>query len=409
MKRWFSSVMVILFTVGIYWGCEGTERVFGNNHNTGDGGPGGNADTDGDADSDADSDGDADTDTACVDEDDDGWCADFDCNDDDGTINPDAVEDEEDGIDNDCDSETDEAPGGEAECGEQNFDITIAPVRLMILQDVSASMTIGDKWTQAKAALNSMLTNPANGGIEFGFDSFPNNALCSVTSTVKYDCNMITASQLAIEIQALPTPDGGTPLCMAMNNFNTDINLDYAELFTNSGADRYLLIVSDGDDTCGGGGVCGGDSSSAAQLGTTTSDLLAKGIRTYVIGFGVNSSAQLTQIAQNGGTGSSTYITASDQAALQAALNNIAGQVASCTYDIDDPGGIDKDKTNFYFDGVGVVYNEDCSDPTAPPGEGWTWVDKTTKDAVRFCDKSCENLNSVTTVTAKFGCPTIVP
>jgi hypothetical protein len=69
-------------------------------------------DTDSDTDTDTDSDTDTDTDTGtgddCVDADEDWWCEEFDCDDEDPDVNPDAVEVPDNGIDDDCDGETDE-------------------------------------------------------------------------------------------------------------------------------------------------------------------------------------------------------------------------------------------------------------------------------------------------------------
>ncbi len=381
-------------------------------------------DTDTDADSDADSDGDGDTDvpdTGCADHDDDGWCAEFECNDSDSEINPNMDEAPGDGIDNDCDGLTDESADSDTTCHEQGFDVTITPVRLMILQDVSKSMNVNDKWTQAKTALSDMLTNFASSEIEFGFDSFPNigDNKCKVSDPVKYDCGLIGATDLAANLQTLPDPTSSTPLCQAMENFNPSVTPGYADLFTASDADSYLLLVSDGDDwQCGcdpapDGGIIPLDAGIIDQLGDTAAELIGQGIRTFVIGFGTGSSSdQLNSIAQNGGTGSSTYIVADDQTALQTALNSIAGSVVSCTYELDDPGNVDLNKVNFYLDGssVALIYNQECTDPAVSPvNTGWTWVDPSVKDAVRFCDAACDTFSSATDIGAKFGCPTQVP
>jgi len=70
------------------------------------------ADTDTDADADTDSDADADEDQpVCIDDDSDGWCLPFDCDDEDPDVNPGMQEIPDNDIDDNCNGLTDEAPG----------------------------------------------------------------------------------------------------------------------------------------------------------------------------------------------------------------------------------------------------------------------------------------------------------
>ncbi|MCP4599701.1 MAG: VWA domain-containing protein [Proteobacteria bacterium] len=440
MKRSFITTLAFLFVVGICVECENSGEsgkkgdedpsdIDTDTDSDTDGDTDGDTDTDTDTDSDidtdtdtdSDSDGDSDTDadsdvdTGCVDKDSDKWCAEYDCNDTDSAVNPNADEVADNDIDDDCDSLTDEESDTEVLCGEGKFEINVVPVHIMILQDVSGSMKdvkdgeTTSKWDQAKAALDSMLTNSANDEIKFGFDSFSNDGSCGVDQPVKYDCGTVDAATLATSIQGLPVPAGATPLCSAIKRFNTNLFPNYAINFASKDADSYLLIVSDGDDTCGGDNNCGDGEASAQNLGDATAEVFADDIKTYIIGFGMDTSAQLDAIAQAGGTGRDSFIPASNQQELQDALDAIVASVTTCKYDVDHPDGADLDKVNFYFDDVGIIYNEDCSNPAVANDEGWTWVDQTTKDAVRFCDGTCDKLENDTDVKVEFGCPPYVP
>ncbi len=345
-------------------------------------------DTDSDADGDADSDADTDTD-----------------NDVDSDIDTDTDSDTDGDTDTDADSDTDTDTDTDETCIEEPFYIPVGPVRLMILQDVSESMQ-NEKWTQAKAALNTMLTNQDNSEIEFGFDSFPNNVNCGVSQPVVADCGAVSAANLVAQIQSLPEPEGSTPLCVAMKRFNTDFTTGYAELFTATGVNSYLLIVSDGDDTCGGANGCGIAliGSNAVQLGIAATELLTKGIRTYVIGFGVTSN-KLDSIAINGGTSYTSAIPASDQATLQSALNSIAASVKDCTFGVRIPGGANQDDINVYFDDAETYMNPDCADTNLDQNEwSWTWDDPVAKDAIRFCEKACADHKIASKVTVEFSC-----
>ena len=84
--------------------------------------------------------------------------------------------------DSDTDADTDsDSDTGDAICDETDFSIKLAPVRLMILQDMSFSMadtSVADptNWSHTVPALNTMLTNWTATQIEFGWDIFPDSA-----------------------------------------------------------------------------------------------------------------------------------------------------------------------------------------------------------------------------------------
>ncbi len=304
-------------------------------------------------------------------------------------------------LDTDVDSDSDgDSDGDGGVCAEQDFDIKFLPVRLMILQDMSGSMSEGTptKWAQAKGALNPILDQWGN-DIEFGFDRFPNDNNCGVSAPVIMDCAAGNAANIKSRINAI-SPNGHTPLYCAMNQF-TDAT--YAPNFTSKEALSYLLLVSDGAGNCGQN--CSGNSDESAQLlGQVTAQLFSQGIKTYVVGFGTGVSAQqLNAIVAAGGTGSSGYINAQNQQDLQNAFNDIASSVVSCTYEIKAPAATaDPNNVNFYFDGKVVGYDDGCKN-----GNGWQWTDNT-HTRVEFCDKACAALKAgnVKKISAKFGCPT---
>ncbi|HUT77603.1 MAG TPA: vWA domain-containing protein [Polyangia bacterium] len=320
-------------------------------------------------------------------------------------------------VDGDSDSDTDGDADGDSDsdgdtdtiCDEQDFAIEIAPVRLMILQDMSYSMvdtTVADptNWSHARPALINLLTTWTGSQIEFGFDIFPDSSQpvlgCGVSDPIQIDAAAGTEQDI-IDYLNSHTPNGGsTPLYCGMQNFLTPA---YASGFPEPGIESYLLVVSDGADLCGVSCSIWG-SATAAQLGQVTASLLAADVKTFVIGFGSGVSAsQLNAIAGNGGTSFDTYFHAENQAQLEDAFELIAGEVISCIYDIDDPdAAADPDNVNFYFDGEVVLYDEGCAE-----GIGWTWVDEA-HTQVEFCEEACNQLKDglVTIISAKFGCPT---
>ena len=367
MKKTLSLLLTVIWaTVVLFsYACsqDGVKIVNGTD---------GDSDTDSDTDSDGDSDGDSDSDS-------------------DG---------DSDGDSDDSDTEI---------CAEANFTISQSPVALMILGDMSLSMapsTGGEepgKWAIAEVALGSLLTTFADSQIAFGLDIFPNSPSgpkgCEISTEPKYDCEMDNAKTIAGNLPYKEMANGSTPLYKAMNNY---LNGSYAPGCMNQEWQTYLLVISDGGDTCGfnDGAVTPKD------LGDLSTQLLNEGIKTFTIGFGKSADpVELNAISAAGGTMFTKYLPASDQKGLEDALNNIASSLVSCNYNVPLVGDkADSNKVNFYFNKKIVPMDEDCKN-----GKGWRWTsDK--KDRVLFCKEACEQLQSGETieVSATWGCPTEV-
>jgi hypothetical protein len=211
-------------------------------------------------------------------------------------------------------------------------------------------------------------------------------------------------------------PIGNTPLYCAMDQHTKPL---YVEDFPAEQGDSYLIVVSDGMDTCGSLPLLGNECHNGwvwdvgdwtvfpDHLTSKTEELLELGIKTIAIGFGEEADPeQLNAIAAAGGTSFTEYIQADDDAELNAALDSIASEVVvNCIYDIELPEeeSVDPEEVNFYFDGEVVPYDEDCG-----VGIGWTWVDPPDNTQVEFCEGACEQLQSeVEIISAKWGCPTV--
>lgn len=304
-------------------------------------------------------------------------------------------------------------------CASQAFEISFVPTRLMILQDMSSSMKEGSpsKWEQTRTAIQSMLANPANASIEFGFDKFPSGSSnCSADASVLADCAPDNAATISAMLDSM-TPGSAalTPLCPAMRNFDESVSPSYTPACMADGASRYLLIVSDGEANCGNETIqCGKASTwgsstppTPAELAAKTADILQNsGMKTFVIGYGDDvEENQLNAIAKAGGTTRDTYINVTNQNELQEALDGIAATVVSCTFDINDPSATaDPENVNFKFDGEIVPRDDGCAQ-----NQGWNWVDAN-QTQVEFCKEACDELQSgsVKKVSAEFGCPTEV-
>jgi hypothetical protein len=316
--------------------------------------------------------------------------------------------------DADVDADLDDPPDTSANNNEENevcasldFAIESQPVRLMILQDVSGSMVQDQepptKWDQAKEALTTMFTTYEK-AIDFGFDRFPNNNWCNVAPPAILDVAHNQTSEILSRLAGI-NPVGNTPLLKAINNF---AQTEYAPVFTDGHFPSYLLVVSDGEDTCGlTQGIFRQGQASPEELATATKKLTDMGINTFVIGFGdgVNPD-ELNAIASNGGTGIDEYLVATDKQSLEDALTAVGVQVLSCVFNIaiENEPKVNLDDANFYFDGKVVGRDDGCATE-----KGWTWTDDT-RSKVTFCKAACNKLKNrkVEKVEAKFGCPSVI-
>jgi hypothetical protein len=312
----------------------------------------------------------------------------------------------------------------DAICAEDEFSISRATVRLMLLLDQSSSMT-GSKWTQATDALEALLRNPAFYDMHFGLDAFPDGypgfwtdcgTLC--LRCREDECGTLAPPQVAVGPQyetathiinhmndsSYPQFCTFTPLVNQMEYYDTGPGpTDAPEMYLDDG-DNYLVVISDGEDE----GCFSGDP--VSSLGTHTSNILDDhGLKSIAIGFGSTSgsmAAELNAIASNGGTDFTTFLHAEDGSALEAALDEIASTVITCTYVLDDPGpSADPTKVNFYLDGEVVPMDEDCTEDS---GSGWHWVVEYT--TMEFCGDICDAIKAgeFETITATWGCDTIL-
>ncbi len=194
---------------------------------------------------------------------------------------------------------------------------------VMFLVDKSGSMQ-GTKWQQVKDAVGTIV-NDANfqDTVWFGLSVFPSTGTCGVIGNPKVAVGdaATTASQIVTAMNGI-TPNGSTPLYDAMK-FIRDSDL---QTFKDPRFQSILIVLTDGAGNCATNDAPG-------PLGSVTGELATQNIKTYAIGFGSGSDfdpAQLTAIAQNGGTGVSTYYTANSLQSLIDVFYQIFGNFHEC-------------------------------------------------------------------------------
>jgi hypothetical protein len=316
-------------------------------------------------------------------------------------------------------------------CDEQSFYPKPKQVAVMILQDLSFSMTVElegkPKWDHAKEAITALLTDPVyqNMGILFGFDYFPDTSTknnpstkekvvgCGVDDPVAVDSDVNANSKIIGWINS-HEPAGATPLYCAISKFKDPT---YAPKFYNAPMEKYLVVISDGADACGTDGVSVNvvdrfaKPADLQQVTTSLADPVAAvlevkkwPIQTIAIGFGNGvAPSELNAIAKAGGV-FSAYIDAKNSDDLQRAFKTIGNTVVSCVWDIQESAvRADRHKVNFYIENQIVPYlgeNVACGTKN-----GWIWTNS--NDAVEFCSDACVKIRKGTSMAARFGCPTL--
>jgi MYXO-CTERM domain-containing protein len=217
---------------------------------------------------------------------------------------------------------------------------------MLIVQDISSSMT-GEingtsKWSSAKSAVKKVTDKYGLSSsvmkVRFGLEVFANPDQsnypppweCDVFGiNCPDDCkadkvHVGVADNNAAAVQGRMNsvePWSLTPIKRALN-----VALGYSAL-KDTARQNFVLLVTDGIETCDG-------TNDSVAVATS---LKNAGIKTYVVGFGSGVDADLlNSLAIAGGTamtGTTKYYQADNQAALESALDVIAGQVASgdCT------------------------------------------------------------------------------
>jgi hypothetical protein len=280
------------------------------------------------------------------------------------------------------------ADAGPASCGGQLFQASKVSSNMFIAFDKSGSMreliNNVSKWDLGTDAIKAV-TQQYQSQIRFGLQLFPKAdgrtdgcIPASVAVTVGDD----RAAPIAAALDATG-PGGSTPIGGALNAAGNVPELSDATRA------NYVMLVTDGAE------MCGGDGEQAAR-----NNLMQKGIKTFVVGFGAGVDADnLEQIAIAGGTprpGNTKYYQADDAQGLQAAFNLIAQGALGCEYKL---ASAPPDPSKIFVYVNGVLQNRD---PTL--ANGWDYSEQTVR--VTFYGSLCNLVATDPTakVSLVYGC-----
>ncbi|MGA9524471.1 MAG: VWA domain-containing protein [Myxococcaceae bacterium] len=291
------------------------------------------------------------------------------------------IEDQRCAPDGHCRS-PDEVPAG---CGGELFEATRVPANFLIVLDHSGSMMSRagsqPKWVSAVNAVKS-ITQKHDGSIRFGLQMFSYSSRTCHPGTEDVAIGPNNASAIA---SALPSGADGnrTPIAGALKVANGNPALVDPDRSNN------VLLVTDGEENCNG------------RPEDEVGELFAKGIKTYVVGFGDEVDPQrLSEMAVAGGTaraGQTKYYQADDPAALQAALDQVALGAMGCEFKL---ATTPPDPASLYVYVNGDLQNRDPSKQS-----GWELNQATNR--ITLYGATCEKVASHpdSKVSIVYGCP----
>jgi hypothetical protein len=280
--------------------------------------------------------------------------------------------------------------GGPATCGGELFQAAKVNSNMFIAFDQSGSMdnpiVAGGptKWEIATAAIKQVTTQYQS-QIQFGLMLFPaggGNSQQCVPGPVSVQVGDQRGAAIGMSLDATG-PGGRTPIGGVLTAAGM------VPALADPMRANYVMLVTDGTETCGGDGVA-----------AATANLANKGIKTFVVGFGGEVDAQnLSDIATAGGTprpGATKYYQADDAAGLTAAFNLIAQGALGCEYRL---ASAPPDPAKVFVYVNGVLQNRDVAH-----ANGWDYSPATTR--ITFYGGLCSLV--ATDATAKvsivYGC-----
>ena len=304
-------------------------------------------------------------------------------------------------------------------CASLGRPVTLVPLDLLVLLDVSGSMDYDLKWVAVKSALVSFVTRDDVAGLGVGLQYFPQRAQCRIDSyeTPSVPIGVLPAQSSAIVGSlALQRMSGGTPTVPALTGAVSYVRAYLADP-ANSGRRAAIVLATDGLPE----GCIGADLADAGILANTIDNVAAVAggaassappVKTFVIGVGTEL-GRLGEVADAGGTTSAVLVDAMGNAEEQFfnALTRIRHNALGCDFTLPPASAevdLAKARIRFEPDNGGPVIRvprradaAECS-----TGQGWYFDDPMTPTKVVLCDATCNTITGGNTGTfrVEFAC-----
>jgi hypothetical protein len=285
-------------------------------------------------------------------------------------------------------------PGGG--CGSAVFTPPRAAGEMVLVLDRSNSMRdrtpSGTKWADLTGALEEVLAR--RGDVAWGLSMFPaSDSRACQTAPVRVMPASGTAAAILAAIRAASPTGAGTPTREAIAEAGRHL------LASTRPGRKYILLATDGDPNCAVGAADSNDPDVPATT-QVIRQLAERGVTTFVLGVAVRpeSRAALTSMAEAGGHARQrmvAYYAAADVNDLEAALDQVARQVALCTFDLVPPPPAG---TTLELTIGGRPF------PRAPSRVGDGWDITSAGKAIALYGAACEAVQGGATVSARYSC-----
>ena len=301
-----------------------------------------------------------------------------------------------------CEAETKTCVIG-GECGSEEFAAEPVAPNLLIVLDRSCSMRRAvdgiSKWQAAVDAIVD-LTTQFEGQIRWGLTLFPDRTGRDCRQDGEFPVPVGPDNEGAIQdllTAALVDGDPNYPDGPCVTNIDTGMEQAASDpALADTDRSSYVLLVTDGkqSNSCRDG--------SDARTFTAIEGLTARGIPTYVIGFGDQvDPAALTEFATLGSTasdGDTAYYQANRSDELVTVFEEVIRSVMSCDYRLAEAPE-DPTQVHVFFNDSELIPQDDSHT------SGWDLSEDLM--TVTLYGAACDSLRSgeVTDVDIVFGCP----
>jgi hypothetical protein len=285
-------------------------------------------------------------------------------------------------------------------CADVGRRVSLNPLALFVLLDVSGSMDYDEKWVAVSSAMKSFISNPDFDDLTVALQYFPLRQQCDklLYQAPAVPFGLLPANRAmlgnSIDVQRM---QGGTPTVPALQGV-VDYTQAYLSEVPDAGLRAAIVLATDGtpDDSCVGvtdGGLANTIQNVAViAAGAATA---SPPIKTFVIGVGKGLGA-LDLIADAGGTQKAILVDVAGNADVQFlnALTQIRRDALDCTFQVPRSDGIDATKARVRFvpdDGTPafgapqVLSASDCMQ-----GLGWYFDNWATPTQLTLCDATCD-------------------